>query len=121
VAQFFSLGDMQQPLTYIWKSRRLSVITIGIGLAPNLFVLLTGLQFFFVSPGSAIRPMGWVALICILPFLAGFIAIPFALVAIFVERSALPLIGAALSLIPRMFGLWLMHFAADNIGFTLAP
>jgi hypothetical protein len=111
---------MQQPSTSIRKSRRLTFIAIGIGLAPNLFVLLTGLQFFFVSPGSHIRPMGWAAMIYGLSLLAGLIAIPFSLIATFVDRSPLPLVGAALSVFPFIFGRWLLHFAADTIGFTLA-
>jgi hypothetical protein len=111
---------MSDAIQSFWKSRKKSCMAIYLGILPNLVVLVTGLQFFFVPPGSGIRPMGWAALVMLLA-LSPLAVIPFSIFAIIKERSVLPIVGILLSFCPSPFGHWLMQFAADRVGFILEP
>src|ERR1041385_8676480 len=87
-----------------------------------LLTLVLGLQFFWVPAGSSIRPMGWPVLLLSLS-LSGFTFVSFcAGYAYHLERRLIPaLLAVVLSITPLPLGVWLLRFASQVVGFTLAP
>ena len=102
-------------------SCRRTVIALCLGLSFPLITVLCGLQFFWIAPGSEIRPIGWVGLIALLSGLGFMFVVPFAMHCWYYERRVLlALLAAALSVTPILLGSWLVRFASRIVGFTIS-
>ena len=110
---------MTSPATCSGKKTRFALC---IGASLPLLTIALGVQFFFVPPGSAIRPMSWPPLLALLSGLGFMFALPCAMQAYYLERRLIPaLLAVILALTPLPLGMWLLRFASHIIGSTLAP
>ena len=101
------------------KRTRFALILGG---AVPLITIGLSLRFFWVPPGSHIRPMGWPVLLIMLSVYGLLFVLPAALVAYYFERRALPaLLAVVLSLTAWPLGVWLIRFASEAVGFALSP
>ena len=93
-----------------------------LGASLPLMTIALGLRFFWVPPGSAIRPMGWPVLLLCLSGFGFLLVLPCSIQAYYLERRLIPAgLAVGLALTPLPLGIWLLRCASHVVGFIVAP
>lgn len=106
----------------LFQRHRFGLAAVGVAAIAHVLVLAFSVQFFFVSAGAEIRPMGWAAMMFLIAICTFAIAVPTGAIAIKKERPRyFGILGLVLGFTPIGFALFLLNFAARIKGFDLSP